>query len=188
MILLAKLNLELDLLNGKCFCFCVCVFYLFVKIVNSFMFFFFFQKRMAPEQLHELSYSTRSDVWSLACIAYELMARRIPWAEDDIPKAIYRIMSHELLVMPPETPPALLALTARCWAWEPHDRPSMAEVVNILGELFYFVCVFVVIVCFLLLLIVFCVFDCVIVFCIVFVIALVKFKFVFVFLFFVFFL
>jgi hypothetical protein len=40
-------------------------------------------------------------------------------------------MSRETLVMPAETPRALLDLTRRCWQWDPSVRPSMAEVLQV---------------------------------------------------------
>jgi serine/threonine protein kinase len=43
-------------------------------------------KWMSPEQLHELSYSKKSDVWSFACVCYEVMKREIPFQHDEIPQ------------------------------------------------------------------------------------------------------
>jgi tRNA A-37 threonylcarbamoyl transferase component Bud32 len=85
-------------------------------------------KWMAPEQLTELRYSRFSDVWSFACVCYEVMARRIPYEEDEIPGAIFKIMSKQFLQMPPTTPPALLALTQRCWQFDIKLRPTMDQV------------------------------------------------------------
>jgi tRNA A-37 threonylcarbamoyl transferase component Bud32 len=85
-------------------------------------------KWMAPEQLTDLRYSRFSDVWSFACVCYEVMARRIPYEEDEIPGAIFKIMSKQFLQMPPTTPPALLALTQRCWQFDIKLRPTMDQV------------------------------------------------------------
>jgi hypothetical protein len=90
-------------------------------------------KWMAPEQLTELKYSRFSDVWSFACVCYEVMARRIPYEEDEIAGAIFKIMSRQWLQMPPTTPPALLSLVTRCWQWDAKARPTMEQVIAALN-------------------------------------------------------
>jgi serine/threonine protein kinase len=90
-------------------------------------------KWMAPEQLTELKYSRFSDVWSFACVCYEVMARRIPYEEDEIAGAIFKIMSRQWLQMPATTPPALLSLVTRCWQWDANARPTMEQVIAALN-------------------------------------------------------
>lgn len=84
---------------------------------------------MAPEQLSELQFSKKSDSWMFGCLIFEVFARTIPFAQDEIPAAIYKIMSGTTLELPSDTPTPVAALARRCWAFTPAQRPSMSDII-----------------------------------------------------------
>ena len=47
---------------------------------------------MSPEQMQGKPYTTSSDVWSLGCIIYELMALRSPWHAVNYPQLVPQIL------------------------------------------------------------------------------------------------
>jgi serine/threonine-protein kinase len=78
----------------------------------------------------------RTDIYSLGCVFFELLAGRPPFVAED---AVHLMNAHihqaapGLAALSPDVPPALAALVARMLAKDPADRPaSMTEVVRAL--------------------------------------------------------
>lgn len=86
---------------------------------------------MSPEQVREDELTTRSDVFSLGVVLYELLAGRRPFQGDSDFATIYKITSEEpppLKTMRPELSKALCAVVERALAKRPDQRyPSWSD-------------------------------------------------------------
>ncbi|KAK3096578.1 hypothetical protein FSP39_001440 [Pinctada imbricata] len=95
---------------------------------------------MAPEVFEGSNYSEKCDVFSWGIILWEIITRRKPF--DEIGGPAFRIMwAVHNGTRPPlirNLPKPLELLMTRCWAGNPAERPSMAEVARIMSHLFQF--------------------------------------------------
>ncbi|KAJ6558366.1 kinase-like domain-containing protein [Mycena capillaripes] len=83
-----------------------------------------------------------SDVWAFACTVYELLTDTTPYTSFklspqtflEFAKTIQHITPLEALpAQPGQIPDRIRAILERCWALQPAERPSMAEVVEMLS-------------------------------------------------------
>lgn len=89
---------------------------------------------MAPECLKNEEVTTKSDIFSLGTVLWELLTRKIPWASKS-PESIYAsVTTGNRLPIPddPAYPPAFGELIAACWLESPSDRPSARTVLKAL--------------------------------------------------------
>ncbi|KXZ48326.1 hypothetical protein GPECTOR_28g732 [Gonium pectorale] len=94
---------------------------------------------MAPELFTpdgaDCKVTDRADVYSLGMLIYEMATRRRPWASTVNAAIGYlvAVQGHRPQLPPaddPLCPPAIRALLERCWAANPAERPSSAELVK----------------------------------------------------------
>ena len=86
---------------------------------------------MAPEQAAgDPAVDYRADVYSLGCMAYELLSGKPPFPRE----SLQRVIAAQLTEAPPlvgelrsDTPPALAALVMQCLAKDPAKRPQGAD-------------------------------------------------------------
>jgi branched-chain amino acid transport system substrate-binding protein len=86
----------------------------------------------SPEQLSSADIDGRADLYSLACVLYELLTAASPYVATDVPQFLYAHLSGEprpLRALAPSAPPALEALLREMLAKVPDDRPATAEAV-----------------------------------------------------------
>jgi class 3 adenylate cyclase len=87
---------------------------------------------MAPEQALGRQPDARSDLYSLGCVAYEMVTGRAPFLGDD-PVAIISQHINTAPVAPswhnPEVPRALESLILRLLAKDPNERPASAAAI-----------------------------------------------------------
>lgn len=71
---------------------------------------------MSPEQARGRQVDRRTDVWSLGCILFECLTGRSPFAADTVSDSIAAIIEREpdWSALPPNTPPRIRELLARC--------------------------------------------------------------------------
>ncbi|KAJ6523349.1 kinase-like domain-containing protein [Mycena capillaripes] len=84
-----------------------------------------------------------SDVWAFACTVYELLTDTTPYASFKMsPQTILKIAEtirqhitplEALPAQPMQIPDRIRAILEWCWALQPAERPSMAEVVEMLS-------------------------------------------------------
>ncbi|CAL1527200.1 unnamed protein product [Lymnaea stagnalis] len=95
---------------------------------------------MAPEVFEGSNYSEKCDVFSWGIILWEVFTRRKPF--DEIGGPAFRIMwAVHNGKRPPliqNLPKPFEVLMTRCWAGNPSERPSMAEVVRVMTHMYQF--------------------------------------------------
>jgi predicted Ser/Thr protein kinase len=80
---------------------------------------------MAPEQVHGEQATSRSDVFSLGAMFYEMLAGRRPFTGPTIPAVLFAVVHRDpepLAALVPDLPPGLAAVVTRALAKEPENR------------------------------------------------------------------
>ena len=83
----------------------------------------------APEQIRGEQMDARTDVYSLGCVLYQTLTKRLPYDKDaDVAKMYAHISAPPPVVTEarPDAPPALDAVIAKAMAKEPEDRYASA--------------------------------------------------------------
>jgi serine/threonine protein kinase len=89
---------------------------------------------MSPEQLEGKESDTRSDVWSLGCVLYEMATGKRAFEGKSQASLIAAILEHEpepITTLQPMSPPALERLVRACLAKDPDDRVQTAQDVKL---------------------------------------------------------
>ncbi len=92
---------------------------------------------IAPELLMDTMgrYTPACDVYSYGMLLWEIVSRSIPYRNISSPALVpVHVIQGKREIIPPNAPPLLSTLTERCWSQEAKDRPTMAEVVRLLGD------------------------------------------------------
>ncbi|ODM90486.1 Fibroblast growth factor receptor 4 [Orchesella cincta] len=89
----------------------------------------------APEVLRSGKFTTKSDVWSLGILFWELftLGKETPFSQFDMLTQLHGFVSQlengELLPSrPPHVPPPMWNLMQNCWKINPADRPTFSEI------------------------------------------------------------
>ncbi|KNC46231.1 TKL protein kinase [Thecamonas trahens ATCC 50062] len=92
---------------------------------------------MSPEALRGDTTNIRGDVFVMGTILFEMIARESAFSGSNALEVGFRISNGRRPEMTPSQIPsaAIRELIDRCWRADPHSRPSMAEVVEILARL-----------------------------------------------------
>lgn len=87
----------------------------------------------APEILNRNSVRNRaSDVWSLGVVFWEIVSRKIPFAEKSNETAIECIKNGEKENIPGDCPPLLASVIFKCWNMNPLERPQALWTIDVL--------------------------------------------------------
>jgi serine/threonine protein kinase len=92
----------------------------------------------APEDLlGTTEVDAKADVYSWACVVYEVFSGQRPYRDQHYGQSIFKITTrgHRSLARPSKINKHLWMLLLKCWAEKSEDRPSMHEVLLELGEL-----------------------------------------------------
>jgi len=91
---------------------------------------------MAPEQARGKPADKRSDLWSLGCVLYEMLAGRRAFDGEDVTETLANVLKTEpdWTALPDGTPAAVRVLLRRCLAKDPRQRVGDAAAVLVLIE------------------------------------------------------
>jgi serine/threonine protein kinase/tetratricopeptide (TPR) repeat protein len=81
---------------------------------------------MSPEQLEGTDATTRSDIWALGVVLYEMAAGGRPFQGDNLYRLCTGIIQEPFPPLPENVPPGLAAVVARCLEKEPARRYQRA--------------------------------------------------------------
>jgi serine/threonine-protein kinase len=95
---------------------------------------------MSPEQFAARPLTGAADVYALGIVVYQLLTARPFWGSlkgMEIVGAVVNAATPRARVLDarPDLPPHVAAVVERCYAWDRNDRPSAAELVDLLGQL-----------------------------------------------------
>ncbi|XP_022773075.1 serine/threonine-protein kinase CTR1-like isoform X2 [Durio zibethinus] len=91
---------------------------------------------MAPEFLRGEPSNEKSDVYSFGVILWELVTMQQPWSGLSPAQVVGAVAyQNRRLAIPPNTSPKLASLMESCWADNPAERPSFANIVEALKNL-----------------------------------------------------
>ncbi|KAF8411354.1 hypothetical protein HHK36_003901 [Tetracentron sinense] len=91
---------------------------------------------MAPEFLRGEPSNEKSDVYSFGVILWELVTMQQPWSGLSPAQVVGAVaFQNRRLAIPQNTPPMLTSLMESCWADDPAQRPSFANIVESLKKL-----------------------------------------------------
>lgn len=85
---------------------------------------------MAPEQFEEDPMDERTDIYSLGCVLYFILAGAYPFTGDSVEAVVNAHMNHRLIPLRttrPELPPKLVHWVMSLMEREPSNRPASAE-------------------------------------------------------------
>mmetsp|Transcript_28558 Transcript_28558/g.71798 ORF Transcript_28558/g.71798 Transcript_28558/m.71798 type:complete len:494 (-) Transcript_28558:138-1619(-) len=92
---------------------------------------------MAPE-VFVGDYNEKCDVYSFGIVLWEIYTQKQAFADlsDDLPSFIRAVCHNGFRPeIPPDTPPSISQLLQKCWAKDPEERPSFAEIINLLDSI-----------------------------------------------------
>ena len=92
---------------------------------------------MPPEAIERRRFSEKSDVWAFGVLLWELWSDvKIPYGViGDDSEVARRVVAGERLARPDGCPAAAYTIMQRCWAARPQDRPTFAELQQLLLDL-----------------------------------------------------
>ncbi|XP_047210981.1 protein-tyrosine kinase 2-beta-like isoform X1 [Girardinichthys multiradiatus] len=93
-------------------------------------------KWMAPESINFRRFTSASDVWMFGVCVWEIFSlaqQPFFWLENG--QVINQLESGVRLHKPQQCPPTIYSLLTRCWAYEPHSRPTFGELVCSFSEI-----------------------------------------------------
>ncbi|KAM9240253.1 proto-oncogene tyrosine-protein kinase ROS [Leptosomus discolor] len=91
---------------------------------------------MAPESLIDGVFTNRSDVWAFGVLMWEILTLgQQPYPGFSNTEVLHYVRSGGRLESPNNCPDDLCDLMARCWAQEPHNRPTFSYIQDKLQEI-----------------------------------------------------
>jgi serine/threonine-protein kinase len=85
---------------------------------------------MSPEQLRRLKTDARTDIWSLGCVLYEMVAGRAPFAGETASDVVVEVLDREppsLAELAPTATPALQKIVRQALTKNPQERYQTAR-------------------------------------------------------------
>ncbi|XP_072781889.1 serine/threonine-protein kinase Nek11 isoform X2 [Taeniopygia guttata] len=85
---------------------------------------------MSPEVLKHQGYNTKSDIWSLGCILYEMCCMNHAFSGQNFLSVVLKIVEGETPSLPDRYPSKLNAVLCRMLSKNPSLRPAAAEILK----------------------------------------------------------
>eukprot|EP00730_Choanoeca_flexa_P015919 TRINITY_DN7422_c0_g1_i1.p1 TRINITY_DN7422_c0_g1~~TRINITY_DN7422_c0_g1_i1.p1 ORF type:complete len:734 (+),score=144.65 TRINITY_DN7422_c0_g1_i1:51-2252(+) len=85
---------------------------------------------MSPEALQGMGYNSKSDMWSLGCVLYEICTLEQPFNGAGLLTLLYQICENSPPTLPSNYSSDLRSLQSLLWTREPSKRPSAAHVME----------------------------------------------------------
>uniref|UniRef100_A0A7N8XSX2 non-specific serine/threonine protein kinase n=1 Tax=Mastacembelus armatus TaxID=205130 RepID=A0A7N8XSX2_9TELE len=85
---------------------------------------------LSPELCQDVPYSSKSDIWALGCLLYELCALRPPFAAANLLSLFYKIIKGEYDPVPNMYSDNISSLIERMLCLIPENRPSAACILS----------------------------------------------------------
>ncbi|XP_046328110.2 serine/threonine-protein kinase Nek5-like [Haliotis rufescens] len=86
---------------------------------------------LSPELCQDIPYNSKSDIWALGCVLYELCALCTPFDAPNILSLFYKIVKAEFVPPPSRYTQQLRELVKLLLAKTPEDRPSASAILNL---------------------------------------------------------
>jgi serine/threonine protein kinase len=87
---------------------------------------------MAPELFSTDGYTNKVDVYAYGILLWEMLTGEVPFSGKQPFIIMQEIMRGERPKIPDDTPTGLRKLITSCWAQNPDDRPTFAQIVKVL--------------------------------------------------------
>uniref|UniRef100_A0A3B4U456 non-specific serine/threonine protein kinase n=1 Tax=Seriola dumerili TaxID=41447 RepID=A0A3B4U456_SERDU len=85
---------------------------------------------LSPELCQDVPYSSKSDIWALGCLLYEICALRPPFAATNLLSLLYKITKGEYDPVPNTYSDNISSSIKRMLCLNPEDRPSAACILS----------------------------------------------------------
>lgn len=85
---------------------------------------------LSPELCQDVPYGSKSDIWALGCLLYELCALRPPFAASNLLSMFYKITQGDYDPVPNIYSDNVCSLIRRMLCRSPEDRPSAAHILG----------------------------------------------------------
>ena len=84
----------------------------------------------SPEIINGKPYDSKSDIWSLGVLLYEMMTFKMPFNANSLPMLSVKIMRGQYIPPPTIYTKDLRELVTKCLTVEPKNRPSIQEILR----------------------------------------------------------
>ncbi len=85
---------------------------------------------LSPEIINGKPYDSKSDIWSLGVLLYEMMTFKMPFNANSLPMLSVKIMRGQYIPPPTIYTKDLRELVTKCLTVEPKNRPSIQEILR----------------------------------------------------------
>lgn len=85
---------------------------------------------LSPELCQDIPYSSKSDVWAVGCLLYELCALKSPFDAQNLISLFFKIIKCEYEAIPSMYSKELQGLVSMILVKSPDDRPSASAILN----------------------------------------------------------
>uniref|UniRef100_A0A4W5LHK9 non-specific serine/threonine protein kinase n=1 Tax=Hucho hucho TaxID=62062 RepID=A0A4W5LHK9_9TELE len=85
---------------------------------------------LSPELCQDVPYSSKSDIWALGCLLYEICALRPPFAASNLLSLLYKIIRGEYSPVPHTYSDSITSLVQILLCPVPEDRPSAGAILD----------------------------------------------------------
>lgn len=85
---------------------------------------------LSPEQFEEKPYDSKSDMWALGCVLFEITTLRHPFDSKNMGALVYKVLSNDPLTIPDTVSAEISSLITSLLCKEPSVRPSCDDLLS----------------------------------------------------------